>query len=188
MSDTPETKRERIARLKKQAGISNQRPKSLSIKVQEMERYDWNPAMRYLLLILVLGTRRSKENYSDTWVQDGCPWTAEEMVGWCDFSQWRLAGRVGLTTDHVNRMLSQLEEDGLIEKEMWEDEVAHSKHCRYRVIETTVEANQRPEWSPTMKRGSRYKVKRGANKGSFTKANQPTISDTLKAIREEDGE
>lgn len=160
---------------------------SLSIRVQEIEKYDWNPSMRFLLLILVLGTRREKEDYSDTFLQEDCPWSPEEMVGWCDMTQWRLAGRVGLKEDRICEMLAQLEEDGFILIEGWTDE-NHKEHRRYKVVEAVVDENQRPEQSPTMKRGKRYSKPRTANKGSFSKINQPKISALKSAIMEEDDE
>ena len=167
--------------------IPRQKPKSLTIKVQEMEKYDWNPSMRFLLLILVLGTRRSKDDYEGTWAPSG--WTAEEMVGWCDMSQWRLAHRVGLTEERTSKMLKQLEEDGFIEIEGWRDEETGKLHCRYRVIEEKVDVSQRKEHNRSAKRGPRYKEgTRKANKGSFSAKNQPTISARRKAIMEEDHE
>jgi hypothetical protein len=177
--------RERVKKLRKKAGIG--KPKSLSIKVQEMEKYDWNPAMRYLLLILVLGTRRAKEDYEDTWAPSG--WTAEEMVGWCDMAQWRLAQRVGLTEDHINGMLKQLETDGCIRIEGWTDPDTGKLHCRYQAVPESIEAYGRPSHTPKTPRGKRYKEgSRKANKGSFSAKNQPKMSALRKAILEEDGE
>src|SRR5579872_1528470 len=147
--------RERVKELRKKAGIG--KPKSLSIKIKEISAYEWNPGMRLLLENLVDGMRREKEDYDDTWVPESCPWTAEEMVGWCDMAQWRLAGRIGLTTDHTGKMLRQLEEDGWIRIETWNDPLTHTDHNRYQVIVEKVDANQRPEWSATMERGKRYK-------------------------------
>jgi DNA-binding MarR family transcriptional regulator len=165
------------------------KPKSLSIKVQEIERYDGNPSMRFLLLILVLATRREKDNYSDTWAPNG--WTAEEMVGWCDMAQWQLAERVGLTEGRIEKMLKQLEDHGFIRIEKWRDDDTGKLHCRYQVIEEMVDASQRKRSGDGRRaqRGSRYKEgSRKANKGSFSKTNQPTISAVRKAIMEEDDE
>ena len=165
------------------------KPKSLRIKIQEMEKYEWNPSMRLLLLVIELGTRRAKDNYEDTWAPTG--WTAEEMVGWCDMAQWRLAQRIGLSEDHTGRMLRQLDEDGFIETEGWRDPNDGKIHNRYRIIEATVDANQRPSHTPETPRGKRYNnpdKPRKANKGSFNKNNQPGISALRKAILEEDGE
>ena len=169
--------------------VKGKRPKGLSIKVQEIEKYEWNPSMRFLLLILVLGTRREKDDYEDTWAPSG--WTAEEMVGWCDMAQWRLAQRVGLTEGRINQMLKQLEDDGFIHIEGWTDPDTGKLHCRYQVIEEMVDASQRPSHTPKTKRGDRYSnpdKPRKANKGSFSSKNQPKMSALRKAILEEDGE
>jgi hypothetical protein len=167
--------------------------KSLTIKIQEMEKYDWNPSMRLLLFVIHLGTRRAKDNYDDTWAPTG--WTAEEMVGWCDMAQWRLAQRVGLTEDRINEMLQQLEDDGFIDKEGWTDPDTNMLHCRYRIIVETVDANQRPSHTPKTKRGDRYakgsrpsKANGNLHKGMFSKSNQPGVSAKRKAIMEEDDE
>jgi hypothetical protein len=165
------------------------KPLSMTIQLQEIADYEWNPSMRYLLMIIHLGTRRKKDDYEDTWAPTG--WTAEEMVGWCDMAQWRIAGRLGLTPDHTGRMLRQLEADGWIEIEGWTDPDTNMLHCRYRIIAEKVMASQRKEWSPTMRRGSRYNnpVKpRKANKGSFNSTNQPGKSAQRKAIEEMDDE
>jgi len=162
---------------------------SLTIKLQEISAYEYNPSMRYLLMIIHLGTRRAKDNYDNTWAPTG--WTAEEMVGWCDFSYWKLAGRLGLTEDHTGRMMRQAEEDGWVKIEQWRDPDTGKWHARYRLIPEMVEANQREEWSPNMKRGDRYAEgsrKGKTNAGSFSKSNQPKISALQKAIREEDDE
>lgn len=170
----------------KPKAVRGKRPKSLTIKVQEIEKYDWNPSMRLLLLILVLGTRKAKDDYADTWAPSG--WSAEEMVGWCDMAQWRLAQRAGLTEDHINKMLKQLEEDGFIHIEGWTDPDTGKLHCRYQVVEVTVDAKQRPSHTPKTKRGDRYSEPRTANKGSFSAKNQPKMSASRKAIMEEDDE
>ena len=174
--------------VKQKKSHPTKKPKSLSIRVQEMQKYDWNPSMRFLLLILVLGTRKAKDDYSDTWVAENSPWTAEEMVGWCDMAQWRLAQRVGLTECRINDMLAQLERDGFIRKEEWTDPDTGTIHCRYQVVEVTVDANQRKEHSRNAKRGPRYGKERKANKGSFSKSNQPKMTALQRAIREEDDE
>jgi hypothetical protein len=122
------------------------KPKGLLIQIQEMEAYDWNPAMRYLLFIIAFGTRKAKDDYEDTWAPTG--WTPEEMVGWCDMAQWRLAQRVGLTEGRINQMLKQLEKEGFIEIEGWTDPDTGKLHCRYRVIPEKVEAEQRKGTQP----------------------------------------
>src|SRR5712692_1035147 len=173
---------ETVARIRKK-----HRKKSLSIRIQESELYDWKPGVRMTLLIIALGQRAEKEDYSNTWVQEDCPWTAEEMVGWCDFAQWRIAQRVGKSEDQVNEDIQQFERDGIFEIEEWTD-TNNANHNRYRVVEAMIDDNQRPDHKRTTKRPSRYKVKRGPNKGSFSRANQPGRSEKQRQIMEEDGE
>jgi hypothetical protein len=173
------TKQERIARLKKLAGLSD---KSLSILIQECELYDWDSTTRLTLLVLCLGTRNKAENTdgSKKWVQEDCPWDAEEMVGWCDFSQWRIALRVGKSEDRIQKVLSRLEKDGVITIERWTDS-NNANHDRYQINEAVIRANQRPEQKRDVSRPSRYKVKRGANAGSFSSKNQPKKSGSYDA-------
>lgn len=164
------TKQQKLNQIKHEAREKGtlKEDKHIIITVQEMEKYDWNPSMRFLLLILILGTRTD----SEAWIQEDCPKSAAEMVGWCDMAQWRLAQRVGLTEDHVQGMLKQLEADGFIEIVVWTDS-NNARHGMYRVIEDTIRANERPSHKSTTPRAPRYKEKRKANKGSFSYANQP---------------
>jgi len=170
----PETKEERLARMKKAAGISD---KSLTILIQESDLYDWDPSARLLLLVLHLGTRRNSTNADgeDKWVQEDCPWSAKDMVGWCDMAQWRLALRVGISEDRIQKILARFEKDKVIRIETWDDS-NYAHHNRYQIIEATIRANQRPQQKRDVPRKSRYKTKRGANKGSFSSSNQPKRS------------
>jgi hypothetical protein len=52
-------------------------------------------------------------------------------------------------------------------------------------VEAVLREHQRPEQSKEVERPSRYKVKRRANKGSFSHANQPGKN---REVREEDNE
>src|SRR5437667_5283629 len=100
-----ETRQEQLARMKKKYA-----KKSVPILIMESQLWDWNPTKRMLLLVLALGTRTNAE----AWVQDDCPKTSEEMLGWCDMAQWRLALRVGVTEDYVQHLLKEFEEKGVI--------------------------------------------------------------------------
>jgi hypothetical protein len=159
--------KEQAAKLKKKFG-----KKSLSIRIQESDLYEYNPAANMLLMVICLGQRREKENYDDTWVQEDCPKTAEELVGWCDMAQWRLALRSKMSESQVWRYLHTFEDDGVIEIQGWTDS-NNMEHRMYRIVEAVVDEHQRPEQSEHVKRPSRYKTKRGANRGSFSAANQP---------------
>jgi len=167
--------KEQIKKLKRKHG-----KKSLPIRVMECELYDWKPGVRLTLLVLALGKRTDPE----AWIQEDCPWTAEEMVGWCDMAQWRLALRVGKSEDQIGEDVAQFVRDGVVEMDEWTDS-NNAKHNRYRIVEAVIDENQRQEQKKTVERPSRYKVKRGPNKGSFSYANQPGKS---RAVREMDEE
>ncbi len=144
----------------------------------ESDLYDWNPSARMTLLVLALGTRREKEDYSDTFVQEDCPATAEELVGWCDMAQWRIALRVGKSDDQVGRDIKMFEQDGVITVRRWDDSNG-AHHDMYMVNIAVVMEHERPAQKKNVKRPSRYKKPRKANKGSFSSTHQPkaTIED-----------
>jgi hypothetical protein len=177
----PETKQEKLARLKKAYAKKNM---SLPILIQESDLWDWNPTRRMLLLVIALGTRREKEDYSDTFIQKDCPLSAEEAVGYCDMAQWRLAGRVGITEDYTSELLNEFEAEGVLHIERWEDENG-TRHNMYKINEAVVREHQRPEQKRGMERPPRYKVKRKANNTSFSHANQPGKN---REVREMDDE
>jgi hypothetical protein len=166
-----ETKEQRLNRLKHEAREKStlKEDKHILIAVQEIEKYDWHPAARLLLLILVMGTR----NKADAWIQPDCRWTAEECVGWCDMSQWRLAQRTGLTERQVQRILDMFKADGAIERRHWRDSNG-ALHTQYRVNEEYIRLHERPSHKFNTPRPPRYKEgSRKANGTSFTRANQP---------------
>ncbi len=173
-----EKQKEQLKRLKKQYG-----KKSLSIRIQESDLYEYNPAANMLLMVICLGQRRVKENYDDTWVQEDCPKTAEELVGWCDMAQWRLALRSKMSESQVWRYLQQFEADGVIDIEGWTD-TNHMEHRMYRIVEAVVDEHQRPKQSEHVKRPSRYKVK-NSKRGWFSAKNQPKREVEI-AIEEEE--
>jgi hypothetical protein len=171
-------KKERVKALKKKHA------KSLPILIQESDLWDWNPTKRLLLLVIALGTRKEKEDYSDTFIQKDCPLTAEKAVGYCDMAQWRLAGRVGITEDYTSELLNEFEDEGVLHIERWEDENG-TRHNMYKIEEAVVREHQRPEQKRGMQRPPRYKVKRKANGTSFSHANQPGKN---RKVREMDDE
>lgn len=175
------------AKAKPKKSHPKKKTKGLLIQIQEMEAFDGNPTMRYLIFTIEFCKRKPKEDYDNTWAPTG--WTAEEMVGWCDMAQWRLAQRVGVTEDHMGRMLRTLEEKGFIEIEGWRDPDDGKLHSRYRVIPEMIAANQRKEHSRRAARNLRYAPgSRKANAGSFSHSNQPKITALQQAVREEDSE
>ena len=167
----------KVARIRKKHG-----KKSLPIRVQECELYDWDTTARLTLLVIALGQRGEK--HEGKWVQEDCPWTAEEMVGWCDMAQWRIALRVGKDEDRIQKVIKKLEADGVIVIEEWTDS-NNAKHNRYQVVEDMINDSQRPKQERGVKRPSRYKTKRGPNKGSFSYANQPGKNREVREMDEE---
>jgi len=165
------TKQQKLNQIKHEAREKGtlKEDKHILIAVQEMEKYDGNPAARYLLMILLMAARKDPT----AWIQPDAPLTAEEAIGWCDMAQWRLAQRVGVGERQIQRMLDLFSEDGAIERKVWRDENG-ALHGMYRVNEDFIRVNERPNHKWNTPRLSRYKEgSRKANKGSFTRANQP---------------
>jgi hypothetical protein len=165
-----ETKKELIARLKKQAGLSKAKAEgSLIIQIQNSELYDWNPTKRMTLIVIAFGQRTNEKAY----VPDDMPDDLKkDMIGWCDMAQWRLAQRVGITEDRMCVVLGEMETDKTIFVRSWRDS-NNADHNMYKVNESMIRQTQRPEHKRDAKRPPRYKKKRGANKGSFSSTNQP---------------
>jgi len=159
--------KEQLARMRK---AQAKKDMSISIQVQESDLYDHNPTARFLLLVIALGQRVNEDAYVPEDMPDEY---RNDMLGWCDMAQWRLMLRTGLATeDQVQKYIKRFEEDGVILTRQWTDS-NKAKHNMYKIVESKVKAHQRPSQSPKVERPSRYKKKRKANSGSFTKANQP---------------
>jgi hypothetical protein len=170
--ETPkqETKKEKIARLKKLAGVGKAKAEaSLIIQIQNSELYDWNPTKRMTLLVIAFAHRTNEKAYV---IDDMPDYLKDDMLGWCDMAQWRLAQRVGITEDHMNTVLRDMETDKAIFMRSWKDS-NNADHNQYQVNENRIRETQRPEHKRDVKRPPRYKKERKANKGSFSKTNQP---------------
>ena len=172
MSYTKE-QQEKFAKLNKQYHKKN---KTLKIKIQEMEYCDWNPTARMLLLVIASGHRTNEE----AWVQPDSPLSAEEMIGWCDMAQWRLAQRVGTTESSIQKYIKNFEDDGAIEVQRWEDS-NHVHHDMYRVSEKFVDAHQRPDHKKDTKRPPRYQ-KKHTTPGAFKKGYDERRANQEKAM------
>ena len=159
---TEEEKKEKFKKLKNKFG-----KKSLPIRIMESSLYDWSPGTRLTLLIIALGQRTNDE----AWVPEDSPWTAGQMLGWCDQAQWRIALRGGKSESQVHRDIIRFEKDGVLEVERWRDS-NNVNHDRYRIVEAVVDGNQRPEQKPTVGRPNRYKEPR-PKMGWFSSKNQP---------------
>jgi hypothetical protein len=159
----PETREEQLARLKKAA---QKKIMSLPIQIMESDLFDHNPGVQMTLMVIALGTRSNPE----AWIQDDCPKTAEEMMGWCDLAQWRIALRAKKSESKVNRDILKFEEMGILEIERWDDD-NNGHHAMYRISRDVIKEHQRPQKKDTP-RAPRYKVK-NPNRGRFSAKNQP---------------
>ena len=160
-----QAKKEKVKAIMKARG---KKDNSLPIMIMESDLYDHNPGARMTLLVLALGTRTNPE----AWVQEDCPRTAEEMLGWCDMSQWRLSLRVGKSRSQVHRDIMMFEKDGVVKIDRWTDD-NNANHDMYQINEDVIREHQRPAQKPDVVRQSRYKVKRGANRRANQKASAP---------------
>ncbi|MGA8733703.1 MAG: hypothetical protein WB558_07255 [Terriglobales bacterium] len=136
------------------------------IQVQQSDLYDWNRGLRAVLSTIAF-MQATKEN--PNYPKDS-PWK-DDYVGWCYASQAYLARRVGGSERQLRRDIARMEKDGAITVREWTDSNGRP-HCEYHVNEDVVQAHKRPDdkEAPRPKRSSReYK----ANKGSFSKGNQP---------------
>jgi hypothetical protein len=170
---------ETAARLRKQHA---KKDLSISIKIQESDLYDWYPTARYLLIVIE-GLQVRNE---DAYFPEDCPEEYyNDRVGWCWMSQAKLALRVGISEPQVCRWIKRFKNDGVIKVRTWQDD-NNADHDLYQIVESVVEANQRPSQKWDVERPSRYKKKRGANKGSFSASNQPRrVSDEIAEMDEE---
>jgi hypothetical protein len=177
-----ETPHQKKMRLRKEFAKKN--IKSVPVKVQEMEYADWNPTARMTLLVIALGQRSNEESY----VREECPLQMPEILGWCDFAEWRIALRVGATVDGIQKIIIRLEEDGYLEIKRWTDS-NNTLHNLYRVIESKLDEVQRKEQTAKAARPPRYKKSRKGmkrNAGMFSTANQPGRSATERGVMEMD--
>jgi len=159
-------KAERIKALKKAAGIED---RSLPRKVVESELYDHKPTARFLLNQIAVMAMDEDSNYPEDAPEK---YQGANKVGWCWLSQAKLGLRVGISESQAHRLIMQFKEHGVILYRDWRDEYG-TLHAEYKVVESVVDAHQRPSQDSDVKRPSRYASKRGANKGSFSTANQP---------------
>jgi hypothetical protein len=136
------------------------------LQVGMSDLYDFNMGLRATLkeIAFMQATKENPNYLKDSPFKD-------DQIGWCYASQAYLAKRVGGSERQVRRHIAQLEEDGVIKVREWTDSNGYP-HCEYHVNEDVVQAHQRPDdkEAPRPKRSGReYR----ANKGSFSKENQP---------------
>jgi hypothetical protein len=159
----PETKQEQLARLKK---AHAKKENSLVIQIMESDLYDWNPSARFLLVAIAYSQRTNEDAY----VPPDCPYK-DDMLGWCDQAQWRLAIRCGKSESQVFKDIKMFRKDGVVQARGWTDDNG-TDHLMYRIVPEVVSEHQRPEQKKTVVRPTRYKT-RNPKRGWFSTKNQP---------------
>jgi hypothetical protein len=143
--------------------------KGLARKIAESGLYDWNSTARFLLTqVAVLSMSDEDDNYPEDAPDD----FKEDKIGWCWMSQFKLSLRVGKSESQVHRLLDRFNKDGVIKLRQWRDDHG-TLHDEYQVVESVVDAYQRPSQNRGVERPPRYGKKRHANAGSFSAKNQP---------------
>jgi hypothetical protein len=156
--------KEKLNALKKAAGIED---RSLARKIAESSLYDWKPPARFLLTqIAVLAMADEDANYP----VDAPDHFKADKIGWCWMSQFRLSLRVGNSESQVHRLIKKFKEDGVILVRTWKDDHG-TPHDEYQVVESVVDAFQRPNQNRGVERPkhSKRNYKAYNNKGSFKK-------------------
>jgi len=173
-----EAKKEKFKAAMKAAGMEE---KSLARKIAESSLYDWNSTARFLLTqIAVLTMDDEDDNYPD----DAPEEFKQDKVGWCWMSQFKLALRIGKSESQVQRLVQKFKKDGVILLRQWRDD-NNTLHDEYQIVESLVDAFQRPSQSRDVERPPRSKrdYKAYDNKGGFKKGH-----DNRRANMEDDDE
>ncbi len=171
----PETKKEQLARLKKSVA---KKENSLVIQVMESDWYDHNPGRRFVLLAITYSLRTNEDAY----VPPDCPYK-DDMLGWCDMSQWKIGLRVGKSESQVHRDIKKFREDGVVQSRSWEDDNG-VEHAMYRIVPEMIASHQRPSQTKNVVRPPRYKSR--PKKGWFSAKNQPNKKAKSVAAGDED--
>lgn len=159
----PETKQEKLARLKKSVA---KKENSLVIQIMESDWYDKNPGARFLLVAIAYSQRTNEDAY----VPPDCPYK-DDMLGWCDMSQFKLALRVGKSESQVHKDIKMFRKDGVVQGRAWTDENG-THHLMYRIVPEMIAERQRPSQKRGVVRPPRYKSK-NPKRGWFSNENQP---------------
>ena len=107
-----------------------------------------------LLLVLALGTRTNEDAYvpEDSQYKD-------DMLGWCDMSQWKLALRVGKSESQVQRDIKMFRKDGVC---LGADGRTTTKptHLMYKIVVDVVKKHSVLLKKKDVERPGRYKTKK----------------------------
>jgi hypothetical protein len=159
--------KEKLKALMKTRKEAGEEEKSLARKIVESELYDWNSTARFLLnQLAVMAMPDENANYPD----DAPAAYKADKTGWCWLSQFRLSLRVGKSESQIHRLLKQFKKDGVILTREWFDDHM-TPHEEYKVVESVVDAFQRPSQNRGVERpkNSKRDYKGYENKGAFKK-------------------
>lgn len=157
-----------------------QQEKSLAWKVTDSSLYDWNSTARFLLTQLAVLAMDEDSNYPE----DAPPEFQADKEGWCWMAQDKLMLKIGKSESTVHRLIKRFRKDGVILYRDWYDSnMTH--HAEYKVVESVVDAFQRPSQKADVERppASKRDYKTYDNKGAFKKG-----ADKRRANMDEDHE
>jgi hypothetical protein len=171
-SEEPQKKLSKKELIDKVREARAEKEMSVPIMLMESDLYDWNPGARVVLLVIALARRRKE--LEEGKYPDMPAVYRNDMIGWCNLAQWRIALRAGKSESQVQRDIKMFIKDGVIEPRRWEDDNG-TKHAMYKINEDVVKDHQRPAQKKNVERPSRYKEphKPRQHKGLFSAQNQP---------------
>jgi hypothetical protein len=160
--------KEKLKALKKAAGIED---RSLARKIAESSLYDWKPTARFLLTQLAALAMPDEDAAYPEDAPDSCK---ADKTWWCWMSQFKLGLRVGISESQAHNLLKKLKEDGVILTRTWLDD-HNTPHTEYKVVESVVDAFQRPSQNRGVERPkhSKRNYKDYDNTGAFKKGRDP---------------
>jgi hypothetical protein len=169
---------EKVKAAMKAAGLEK---KSLARKIAESSLYDWSSTARFLLTqIAVLAMTDEEDNYPE----DAPEEFKQDKIGWCWMAQYKLALRIGKSESQAQRLIARFKKDGVTKIRQWRDD-NNTLHDEYQIVESVVDAFQRPSQRRDVERPPRSKrdYKAYDNKGGFRKGR-----DDRRANMGDDGE
>ncbi|MGA8215491.1 MAG: hypothetical protein WB799_17975 [Candidatus Sulfotelmatobacter sp.] len=132
-----------------------QEERSLARKIAESSLYDWNASARFLLTQIAVLSMDEDSTYPD----DAPEAFKADKEGWCWMSQGRLAIRIGKSLSTVEKLIAQFRKDGVIQYRDWRDD-NKTLHAEYKIVESVIDAQQRPSQRADVERPPRYEKSR----------------------------
>ena len=166
---------------KKLVEAQKKKRRSLPILIMESDLFEWQSGVQMTLMVIALGQRtnpdaRVPEDMPDTYKND--------ILGWCDFSQHRIALRAKKSESQVHKDIMMFEQQGIIKVRRWMDS-NNTPHDMYQVNIDVIKSRQRPSQKRGVERPPCYREK-SPNRGRFTSSNQPDHAKSVAAGNEDD--